>query len=93
MTRPNPPATSPWHRLARRADLSGLPLAWIGVCALDLFHDEDVAYAARLRAYGIACETGVVPGAYHGFDVVASKASDGAEFKRAQFAALRKACW
>ncbi|MEP6895846.1 MAG: alpha/beta hydrolase [Chloroflexota bacterium] len=30
---------------ARRKDLSGLPPAWIGVGSLDVFHDEDVAYA------------------------------------------------
>ena len=43
----------------------------IGVGTLDLFHDEDVAYADRLRAAGVPCETLVVPGAFHGFDTVA----------------------
>ena len=76
---------------ARRADLSGLPPAWIGVGALDLFHDEDTAYAARLRACGVGCETVVVPGAYHGFDVVAPKADVVITFKRDAFAALRHA--
>ena len=33
---------------ARRADLSGLPPAWLGVGTMDLFHDEDVAFAQRL---------------------------------------------
>jgi acetyl esterase/lipase len=88
--RSNPPA---YASAARRADLSGLPPAWIGVGALDLFQDEDVAYAARLRACGVDCETVVVPGAYHGFDVVAPKASVVAAFRRAQFGALRRACF
>ena len=35
---------------ARRDDLSGLAPAWIGVGTHDLFHDEDLAYAERLRA-------------------------------------------
>ncbi len=86
--RANPP---PYAAAARRADLAGLPPAWIGVGALDLFHDEDVAYAARLRACGIACETVVVPGAYHGFDVVAPKANVVIGFKLDQVAALRHA--
>ena len=53
----------------RRADLRGLPPAWIGVGELDLFHDEDVAYAHRLREAGVDCELLVVPGAFHGFDL------------------------
>ncbi len=54
---------------ARQADLSGLPPAWIGVGTLDLFHDEDVAYAQRLQEAGVPCELVIVPGAFHGFDV------------------------
>ncbi|WP_347976347.1 alpha/beta hydrolase [Microbacterium sp. ProA8] len=59
---------------ARREDLHGLPPAWIGVGTLDLFHDEDVAYADRLVAAGVPCELSVVPGAFHGFDAVFRKA-------------------
>ena len=36
----------------------------------DLFHDEDVAYAARLREAGVPCELLVVDGMYHGADAV-----------------------
>jgi acetyl esterase/lipase len=50
---------------ARRTDLSGLPPAWIGVGDTDLFHDESVEYARRLRAAGVPCELVVVPGMYH----------------------------
>ena len=39
---------------ARRSDLAGLPAAWIGVGTLDLFHDEDVAYAGASRCGGRA---------------------------------------
>ncbi|MGO9156493.1 alpha/beta hydrolase [Mycobacterium sp.] len=58
---------------ARRDDLSGLPPAWIGVGTNDLFHDEDLAYAERLQAAGVPCDVEVVPGAFHGFDMWASK--------------------
>jgi acetyl esterase/lipase len=60
-------ATVPPHAVpARRDDLSGLPPAWIGVGDVDLFHDESVGYAARLRAAGVGVELVVVPGAPHG---------------------------
>ena len=58
---------------ARRADLSGLPPAWIGVGTLDLFHAEDVDYAERLRRAGVAVDLVVVEGAFHGFDVLFKK--------------------
>lgn len=53
---------------ARREDLSGLPPSWIGVGAIELFHDEDVDYARRLEAAGVETTLEVVPGAPHGFE-------------------------
>jgi acetyl esterase/lipase len=67
----HPPAEHeprPYAAAARREDLTGLAPAWIGVGDLDLFHQEDVAYAGRLRAAGVPCELVVVPGMYHGAD-------------------------
>ena len=75
---------------ARRSDLAGLPPAWIGVGSLDLFHDEDVAYAQRLRSSGVNCELKVVNGAFHGFDVLAPKTQIVQEFTQAQIASLKK---
>jgi acetyl esterase/lipase len=60
----------PHAAAGRREDLSGLPPAWIGVGTLDLFHDEDVAYAKRLGDAGVPCTLEEVPGAFHGFDAV-----------------------
>ncbi len=65
---------------ARRPDLSGLPPAWIGVGTLDLFHDEDLAYAERLREAGVPCAVEVVSGAFHGFDGIMPKARVSREF-------------
>jgi acetyl esterase/lipase len=76
---------------SREPDLSGLPPAWIGVGTCDLFHDEDVAYAERLRQAGVPCELEVVPGAFHGFDGVAPRASITAHFREQQVRAFRKA--
>lgn len=64
--RSEPPA---YAAPARRTDLGGLPPAWIGGGELDLFLDEDVDYAVRLRAAGVPCQLDRVPGMYHGADV------------------------
>ncbi len=76
---------------ARHEDLSGLPPAWIGVGTHDLFHDEDLAYAARLTAAGVPCEIETVPGAFHGFDLVVPKAAVSKAFFASQCASLRSA--
>lgn len=46
-------------------DLSGLPPAYVSVGTLDMFHDEDVAYATALNRAGVPCELHVYPGAFH----------------------------
>jgi acetyl esterase/lipase len=59
---------SPYAAPARAESLAGLPPTWIGVGTHDLFHDEDVAYAERLRSAGVPVDVEIVPGAFHGFD-------------------------
>lgn len=46
-------------------DLAGLPPAYITVGTLDMFLDEDVAYAVELNRAGVSCELHVFPGAFH----------------------------
>ncbi|EHB55395.1 alpha/beta hydrolase domain-containing protein [Mycolicibacterium rhodesiae JS60] len=75
---------------ARRTDLAGLPPAWLGVGTLDLFHDEDLDYAERLRAAGVPCQVHVVPGAFHGFDAVATKSDVSNAFFYSQCDSLRE---
>lgn len=75
---------------ARRQDLSGLPQAWIGVGTLDLFHDEDVAYAQQLKRCGVECETVIVPGAFHGFDAFDPEIPIVQDFRKSQVSALEK---
>lgn len=81
-----PPGSVP----ARRADLSGLPPAWIGVGTIDLFHDEDVAYARRLQACGVDCELVTVPGAFHGFDGASPRSLVAQAFYWSQVEAMKK---
>lgn len=67
-------ATAPSYAApSRRADLSGLPSAWIGVGSLDLFLEESVLYANRLKEAGVHCEFVEVEGAFHGFDLFSSQ--------------------
>ena len=75
---------------ARRPDLSGLPPAWMGVGTLDLFHDEDLAYAARLKEAGVPCDVQIVKGAFHGFDGIVPKAGVSQEFFNSQCAMLQR---
>lgn len=60
---------------ARREHLAGLPPAWISSGDIELFFDEDRRYAERLEAAGVPCRLHVVPGAPHGFEVIAPNAA------------------
>lgn len=52
----------------RAEDLSGLPPTFIGVGTLDLFRDEDIAYAQRLMKADVPTELHVYRDGFHGFD-------------------------
>jgi acetyl esterase/lipase len=82
-----PPGSVP----ARVGDLRGLPPAWIGVGTLDLFHDEDIAYARRLQAAGVPTTLELVPGAYHGFDILMKTAPPSKAFTESWMSTLRNA--
>lgn len=51
---------------ARRKDLSGLPPALVVACSLDLFRDEDEAYARRLEDAGVEIQYEEIEGGFHG---------------------------
>src|SRR5580698_5354718 len=76
---------------ARVASVDGLPPAWIGVGSIDLFVEEDMEYAQRLIHAGIATELLVVPGAFHGFDLLVPDAKASKQFSASWKTALRKA--
>jgi len=75
---------------ARCENLCGLPPAWICTGQLDLFLDENIAYARRLMAAHVPTELHVIPGAYHGFEMAAD-ARITRESISARMAALAKA--
>jgi len=80
----------PYAVAARRKDLMGLPPTWIGVGTLDLFYDEDLAYAQKLNEAGIECEVRVIPGAFHGFDAFDDDLPIIRDFRKSQMLALKK---
>ena len=79
---------SPYAAASRAVDLSGLPPAYICVGTIDLFKDEDIAYASRLTAAGVATELAVFPGVYHAAETFAPEAPVSQRLTRSFMAAL-----
>lgn len=75
---------------ARAPDLNGLPTTYLDTGTLDIFHDEDVAYARRLAASGVQLEAHIWNGAPHGFDVIAPRSALGRRAWAARFAFVRR---
>jgi acetyl esterase/lipase len=82
-----PPGSVP----SRVESLSGLPPAWIGVGALDLFVGEDMEYARRLIEAGSPAHREAGPGAFHGVDITVPGAGVSARFTESWRAALQRA--
>ncbi|ADO73898.1 alpha/beta hydrolase [Stigmatella aurantiaca] len=68
-TEPLPPERLGHFSPAQASDVSRLPPAFIAVGALDLFLEEDVAYALRLARSGVPVDLHVYEGGIHGFDL------------------------
>jgi acetyl esterase/lipase len=62
---------SPLIAPARLKDFSGLAPTYIEVGELDIFRDEDIAYAQQLAKADVPVELHVHPGAPHGYDRIA----------------------
>jgi acetyl esterase/lipase len=75
---------------ARVENLRGLPPAYIGVGSIDLFVEEDIAYAQRLIQAAVPTELHIEPGGYHGFDIILPDAKISKRFKAAWKDALRR---
>ena len=84
------PPSSPHLVPARAKNLKGLPPAYIVVGSLDLFLEEDVAFATRLLRAGTPVQLHVLPGVFHAFDSFAgSRIVEDA--RRERIAALARA--
>jgi acetyl esterase/lipase len=73
---------------ARATDLSGLPPTYLDTGTLDIFHDEDIAYAKKMIADGVEVEGHIWNGAPHGFDYLAPESSIAKRAWNARFAFL-----
>jgi acetyl esterase/lipase len=76
---------------ARATDLAGLPPTFIDVGTVDLFRDEDIAFAARLVQAGVPTELHVYPGAYHASEGFAPDAALSRRIVATRHDALRRA--
>ncbi len=76
---------------ARAGDLAGLPPAIVTVGGLDLFLDEDIAYARALMGAGVATELHVYPAAFHASNVMVPEADASRQMLRDEMFALRRA--
>jgi acetyl esterase/lipase len=66
---------SPYAAPARVPDVAGLPPTYIMIGELDLMRDESIDYAMRLMQADIPTQLHVYPGAFNGFDLLASSAA------------------
>ena len=82
---------SPYAAPARASDLAGLPPAYISVGTLDLFLDEDIAYAQALLAAQVPVELHVYPGAFHGSATLVPDAPISKRWRDDELAALGEA--
>jgi acetyl esterase/lipase len=76
---------------SRAADLTGLPPAIVTVGDLDMFLDEDIAYAQKLLAAGVPTELHVYPGSFHGSNSMVPHADASQRWRRDEMAALARA--
>jgi acetyl esterase/lipase len=72
-------------------DVAGLPPAYLDVGTVDLFRDEDIAFAQRLMQAGVPTELHVNPGSYHASEVFAPDAALSKRIWAPRVEALRRA--
>jgi len=76
---------------SRAEDVSGLPPTFIDVGTVDLFRDEDIAFAQRLMQAGVPTELHVYPGSYHASETFAPDAALSQRIWAVRVDALRRA--
>lgn len=76
---------------ARAQELSGLPPTFIDVGTVDLFRDEDIAFANRLMQAGVPTELHINPGSYHAAEIFAPDARLSQRIWAMRLDALRRA--
>jgi acetyl esterase/lipase len=80
---------SPFAAPARATDLAGMPPTFISTGSIDLFIDDNIAFAQRLIRAGVPVEMHVHPGAPHAFERVGEARATRA-MKRDRIAAVAR---
>jgi acetyl esterase/lipase len=84
-SRPLPQYSSPIDGI-----LTGLPPTYIETPQFDPLHDQGIDYAKAMKDVGVEVELNDIPGAIHGFDVVAPKTGVSHEAMRRRIAFLQR---
>jgi acetyl esterase/lipase len=87
---PYPAPADQYAAPARAENLAGLPPTFIDVGTVDLFRDEDIAFAQRLMQAGVPTELHVNPGSYHAAEVFAPDCALSQRIWARRFEALRR---
>lgn len=82
---------SPYAAATRAQDLSGLPPASVIVGTLDLFRDENIDYAQRLMAAGVATDLLVYAGMFHGVEMLVPDAVTSKRMRTGYLSGLKSA--
>ncbi len=85
------PEVSAYAAPARATDLANLPPAYLDCGNLEVFRDEDIAYAQRMLQAGVPVELHCWPGVYHGWELGAPEADVTKRAFAARYAAMRRA--
>jgi acetyl esterase/lipase len=82
---------SPYAAPTRAKDLTGLPPVYMRVGSMDLFVDENKAYAERLIEAGVATDFATIDGGFHAFESVVVDARISQRTRGGYYRALQEA--
>ena len=82
---------SPYAAPTRATDLTGLPPVYMRVGSMDLFVDENTAYAERLIEAGVATDFATIDGGFHAFESVVVDARISQRTRGGYYRALQEA--
>lgn len=88
---PEESESRPYAVPAREQNLGGLAAAWISVGEADLFLEESLEYAGRLTASGVMVDLTTIPGAHHGWELLAPGNAEVLRVRAARLEAMRAA--
>ncbi len=80
----------PYYSASLATDLTNLPPAFIAVGTLDLFCMSCLDYTARLTCAGVNTELHVIPGVFHGFDLLGPESPQTTLYNRLPIAQIKR---